>query len=93
MDWIYAALHCTLTVLCAVQVYLDCKRIGETAWYNVSGTIILWPHYYIFWILWWPGSLRRQFPGASIDDLPTAKAFQRLKLKHEQSPETESNFS
>jgi len=63
----------------SIHVYRDCRRIGEPAWYNVTGTLIFGPLYYVPWILWWPGSLRRYFSGGSIDDLPTAKAFRRAR--------------
>ena len=58
----------------AVHVYRDCKRIGEPASLNVSGTILLWPIFYLIGWLWiWPGSLRRWIFGGSIDDLIQAK--------------------
>ena len=68
-----------LHLLFAIHVYRDCRRIGEPAWYNVSGTLLFGPLYFLPWILWWPGSLRRYCFGGSIDDLPTAKAFRRLR--------------
>ena len=67
-----------LNIVFAIHVYRDCRRIGEPAALNVSGTLILGLLYYLPWVLWWPGSWRRRWFGGSIDDLATAKAFQRL---------------
>ena len=68
-----------LNFICACHVFRDCRRIGEPASLNVSGTLILGPLFYLPWIFWWPGSVRRRLSGGSIDELATAKAFQRMQ--------------
>ena len=69
-----AAIYVVIVVLSAIHVYRDCKRIGEAPLLNVSGTIILWPFFYLIGWLWiWPGSLRRWIFGGSIDDLIQSK--------------------
>ena len=63
----------------AFHVYRNCLRIGEPPFFNVTGTFILFPLFYIGWLLWWPGTLRRWIMGGSIDDLATARTHRRLK--------------
>jgi hypothetical protein len=71
-------IYLLILVLSAMHVYRDCRRIGERAFLHISGTIILWPLYYLIGWLWiWPGSLRRWLSGGSIDELVQAKAFRR----------------
>ncbi len=68
-----------VATLCAIHVYRNCRRIGEPPFFNVTGTFILFPLFYIGWLLWWPGTLRRWIIGGSIDDLATAWTYRRLK--------------
>ncbi|MCB1063760.1 MAG: hypothetical protein KDN20_12660 [Verrucomicrobiae bacterium] len=63
----------------SIHVYRDCRKLGEKAGLNISGTFILWPLYYLGWILWWPGSLRLWLTGRSVDDLTAAKNVKRLR--------------
>ena len=65
--------------LAAIHVYRDCRKLGEKAGLNISGTFILWPLYYLGWILWWPGSLRLWLTGRSVNDLTAAKNVRRLR--------------
>ena len=75
---ISAVIYICIVVLSAMHVHRDCRRVGERTFWNVSGTIILWPIFYLIGWLWiWPGSLRRWLFGGSIDDLVQAKAFRR----------------
>jgi hypothetical protein len=74
---------CILAIACAIHVYRNCRRIGEPPFFNVTGTLMLFPIYYIGWILWWPGTLRHWMAGGSIDDLATARAYQPTKTKRQ----------
>ena len=80
-------LYILVVILSAIHVYRDCKKLGETPLWNVTGTIILWPFFYLIGWLWiWPGSLRRKIFGGSIDDLVQAKAYRRV-LEKKNSPQ------
>ena len=77
-----AFLYLVVVVLSSIHVYRDCERLGEKPFWNVTGTIILWPFYYLIGWLWiWPASLRRKLSGGSIDDLAQAKAHQRVQKR------------
>ena len=73
-EQIAALIYLVFVVASVMHVIRDCRRIGERAFWNVSGTIILWPVFYLVGWLWiWPGSLRRWIFGGSIDDLIQTK--------------------
>ena len=77
-----AVLYLLIVVLSAIHVYRDCRKLGEKPFWNVSGTIVLWPFFYLIGWLWiWPGSLRRKISGGSIDDLIQAKSYRRAAEK------------
>ena len=78
-EQIGALIYILTVFLSAMHVARDCKRIGEHPIWHVTGTIILWPAYYLIGWLWiWPGSLRRWIFGGSIEDLVQAKVHQRV---------------
>jgi len=68
----YAACSFLLRILATRHVWHQCRRIGEPPLFNAGATFIFFPFFYLSWIFWWPGCLRR-----NIDDLPTAWAFRR----------------
>ena len=71
-------LYVLVVLASAVHVIRNCRTIGEPPLLHVTGTIILWPFFYLIGWLWiWPGSLRRSLFGGSIRDLAQAKAFER----------------
>jgi len=80
-----------LALPCAIHVYRNCRRIGEPPFFNVTGTIILFPLFYIGWLLWWPGTLRRWMIGGSIDDLAIAWTYRRFKKMQQRSPTGKSD--
>ena len=62
-------------VLSSVHIRRQSERIGiELRWYDLTGALLLFPLYYLFWLFIWPGALRR-----SIDDLEIAKAHRRVR--------------
>ena len=73
----------------AFHVVRDCRKLAEPTFFHVTGTFILWPLYYLGWILWWPGALRLWFQGKRVDDLPQAQQLRRLQdrkpLRHRRS--------
>ena len=74
-----------LAIPSAIHVYRNCRRIGEPPFFNVTGTFILFPIFYIGWLFWWPGTLRRWITGGSIDDLATAWAHQRTEANRKEA--------
>ena len=74
--------YVVLVLLSTWHVLKDCRRLGEDALWNVTGTLLLWPIFYLIGWLWiWPGSFRRWFSGGSVDDLEQAKATRRSRRK------------
>lgn len=63
----------------ALHVYRECRILGESTALHCFGTVLLWPLYYLGWVLWWPGSLRLLLQGKSIHDLPQAKNRKRVR--------------
>ncbi|MCB1230986.1 MAG: hypothetical protein KDN19_11995 [Verrucomicrobiae bacterium] len=71
--WFFAALAAL------IHVYRESRILGESAVLHCCGTLLLWPLYYLGWILWWPGSLRLACQGKSIRDLTQAKNLKRVR--------------
>ncbi len=70
-----AALWFFLAIMSAIHIHRQSERIGVgVRWYDMTGAVLLFPLYYLFWLFIWPGSLRR-----SIDELEDAKAARRVR--------------
>ena len=86
-------LYLVVVILSSIHVHRDCKQLGEKPLLHVSGTIILWPFYYLIGWLWiWPASLRRKLSGGAIEDLAQAKAQQRVQ-KRKGHPLNNENYT
>ncbi len=71
--WIVPAFFASL------HVRRECRILGESIALHCCGTFLLWPLYYLGWILWWPGSLRLACQGKSVRDLVQARNLKRLR--------------
>ena len=77
----YLLLWILPATLASFHVVRNCRKLAEPASLHVTGTFLLWPLYYLGWILWWPGSLRLRLQGKRIEDLALARQVERLQRR------------
>jgi len=78
---IFLMIQTLLLILSCVHVFLESKnsrRIGHPWVHTLSCALIAWPLCYLYWIFWWPGTLRQKIFGS---DEEQAKTWAKQKLR------------